>query len=260
MSQFICDRTFGNLLNSPQFGHQARFETSPIGVLIRLVPEAHVLLRGVDGGADVFAPPSLTDQPGLVEESDCALGIDFAHDVNPPRTQRQALLGNQLRQRRGQRRWMKSTPHLRYRLALQRRRTILVPVPAQEERQLAAHFGATAELVARPEACYPETGKRLDLVIALGFVNRRKAWLDLAVQTATHYLSEHTLMSWPAIEGALVVELMDKGTAQLPPTAQQMCARRHAGFVQMLCQADGVRVKIEGVKILDRRPPRTNVW
>jgi len=48
---------------------------------------------------------------------------------------------------------------------------------------------------------------------------------------------------------------MDKGTAQLPPTPQQMRARRRAGFVQMLCQADGVRVKIEGVKILDRRPP-----
>src|SRR5919197_2112336 len=191
---------------------QARFETAPIGVLIRLVPEAYLLSRGVDGGGDVFAPPSLTDQPGLVEESDCALGIDFAHDVNPPGTQRQAPLGNQLRQRRGQCWWMKSTPHLRYRLALQRRRTILVPVPAQEERQLAAHFGATAELVARPEACYPETVKRLDLVIALGFVNRRKEWLDLAVQTATYYLTEHTLMSWPAIEGALVVELMDKGT------------------------------------------------
>ena len=80
---------------------QARFETAPIGVLIRLVPEAYLLSRGVDGGGDVFAPPSLTDQPGLVEESDCALGIDFAHDVNPSRTQRQAPLGNQLRQRRG---------------------------------------------------------------------------------------------------------------------------------------------------------------
>src|SRR4051794_26089969 len=101
---------------------QARFETSPIGVLIRPVPEAQLLSRGVNGGADVFAP-SFADQPGFVEESDRALGIDLAHDVNPPRTQRQAPLGNQLRQRRGPHRWMKSTPHLRYRLAIERRRT-----------------------------------------------------------------------------------------------------------------------------------------
>jgi hypothetical protein len=83
---------------------------------------------------------------------------------------------------------------LRYRLALQRRRTILVAVPAQEERQLAAHFGATAELVARPEACNPETVKRLDLVIALGFVTRRKEWLDCSTSTI---LAGQRQLFWP---------------------------------------------------------------
>src|SRR5262249_58197345 len=104
---------------------RASFETAPIGALNRFVPETHPLLRSVNGGANVFAHPSLANCPGLVKESDRTLGIDFAHDMNPPSTERQAPIGNQFRQGRTQHRRGETTPRLRPPFSL----PLLRPIP-----------------------------------------------------------------------------------------------------------------------------------
>jgi hypothetical protein len=74
----------------------------------------------------------------------------------------------------------------------------------------------------------------------------------LAVQAAAHYLTEYSLMSVPAIEGTLVVELMNEGPTQLRPTPQQMGARSRAAFVQVLRERNAVRIVVDSVKVLDR--------
>lgn len=88
-------------------------DTAPLGSGRGLVPETHSLLAGVDRGADVFAHPPFADQPGLVEQGDGSLGIDFAHHVNPPGRKRQARGGKQRGQGLRQRWGLKAAAHLR---------------------------------------------------------------------------------------------------------------------------------------------------
>lgn len=240
-------------MNSLSNAKQARLDTAPIRLGVGLVPETQSLLGRVDGGTDVFAHPALAHRPSLVEQGDRPLRIDFAHDMNAPGHQGQSSIWNQFRQRAGQR--LKATTHLRWGFAIQFWGLILRPIPTHEQRRFALHLGAVGELLTRPEAGHPEAVKRLDLVIALGLVEGSEQRFDLTIQTQAHHRAEHPCMGLPTAKGAFVVELVQKRSAKFGPGFQQVRLGRGRGLVGVLCQANCVRVEVDGMKVLDRLAP-----
>ena len=230
-------------------------EATPVGSRLGLVPETHPLLAGVDRCAEVFAHPPFADQPGLVEQGDCSLGIDFAHHVNAPGRNRQALGGKQRGQGLSQRRGLKAAAQLRRGFAVQCRGLIHRAIPPQEEPHLGLDLCQGGKFLARPEACHPQAVKGLDLVIALGVVDRREEGFDLAIQTQAHHLAQHPSMGGATTKGALVVELVHERPPKLRPGREQMGPGGRSALVQVLRQADGVTVKVEGMEVLNHLAP-----
>lgn len=213
-------------------------EVTPVGRRIGLVPETHLLQGGVDGRPDIFAHPPFADQPGLVEQGDRPVKVDFAHHVNPPGRERQAGAGDQRAQWRRQRRG-------------------LIPraIPPQEEPHLGLDLGQGGKRLARPEGCHPQAVKGLALVIALGVVDRREEGFNLAIQAQAHHVAQHPGMGGTTAEGALVVELMHERPAEVRPRREQMGCGRHRRLVPVLGQSDGMTGEVEGREVLNHLAP-----
>src|SRR5262245_11079640 len=227
------------------------FEATPIGLGVRLVPEADTLLAGVDRSADVFSHPALADQPGLIEQGQPPLAIDFAQDVDAPGGQGQAPPRDQRAQVARQAQRHEAAPPLRRGPAAQRRGAVHGAVPAQEDGYLALYLRQAGELPTGPEGPDPEAVERLDLVIALGLVDRDEERLDLAEQAEAHHLAQDARADRPAPEGTLVVELLQERPAQLGPGPQQVGPGTGPALVGVLRQADRMAGEVDRVEVLD---------
>src|SRR6266496_364765 len=231
----------------------ARFDQLPPGLGAGLVPEGNRLLLSVDRRPYILTTPLRAETPDFVQYFDRTIGVDFAQQMYPSGSQRQAPLWDQDAQASAQHSHARTASELRGSLIRECGWIVMVHIPAPEERGLGLDLADRGKLVPRPKAAHPEAVKAFDLIVALGLVIRREDWLDATEQTGAHDLTKHMRMGVPATEGAFVVELLQLGQPDRCPGFQQMHAGCAAGLVQMLRQADGVRVVVDGMKVLDFR-------
>src|SRR5215213_450012 len=231
----------------------ARFDQLPSTLGAGLVPQAKCLFARVDRRADILATPPRPQTPDFVQHFDRTAGVDFAQKMNPSFRQRQAPRRDQSAQIATQQPHTRAASHLRGGLARERRWLVVLHIPSPEQSTLLFDLLAGAELVARPKAADPQRVKAFDLIVALGFVVRGEQWLDPTEQAQAHDLTKHMPMGVPATERAFVVELVQMWQSQSGPTLQQMQATCAAGLVEVLGQADRVRVVVDGMKVLDLR-------
>jgi hypothetical protein len=92
--------------------------------------------------------------------------------------------------------------------------------------------------------------ERLDLMVALGFIERREQRFNAAEQTQAHDLSDHTRMHMPAAKGVFVVELLNLRESYLAPRCYKMRADAHCSFISALAQKRGTTVMVNRVHVL----------
>src|SRR5438874_4902743 len=192
-------------------GKPARFDQLPSALGAGLVPEANCLLRRVDRRADILAPPSRAEPPDFVQHFNRTAGVDFAHEMNPSGSERQAPLGDQDAQASAQQPHTRAASHLSGGLTRARGWLVMVQIPAPEDWGLLFDLVDRAKLVPLPKAADPQRVKAFDLIVALGFVLGREERLDPTEQAQAHDLTEHMRMGVPTYERAFVVELLQVG-------------------------------------------------
>lgn len=163
------------------------FDHLPVSFLIGFVGESQSLLTGVEGSAHVFADPLCPNQPAIIEHLRIAGRINLTHEVKAPSRNGQSL-GVEVRDQAPQLRcqlWnLHSIPHLGRRLPLEVARAIVMVVPPRKSRRMRSHIIDISENMARPKCFNPQTVKGLNLVVALGLVDRRRLPLHTTNTTA----------------------------------------------------------------------------
>lgn len=240
-----------NRLNEPK---GSGFEMHPTALVARQVPKVNLLLGGVDGGPKIFARPLFMNRPSFVEQLQGALTVYFADDMNAPAGNGQPTFRNEPLQIRFQIKGLEPEAHGLRCFPLQSRWAVLGVIPAGKLGDTRLHMLQTPKQTPAPTPLAPQTVKRLDLIIALGFIFWNKHWLHATEQTQAHDLAYHARVRMPATEGSFIIGLVQKRQTQFGPRVQQMLADRAAGFVQVLRQINRVAVMVKGVHILNFLP------
>src|SRR5574337_127835 len=169
----------------------------PLRDFIGFMPNRQGLLGSVDRRPDVLTDPMFPDGPRFVQELNVSRAIHLAHEVNAPGRNRQTTLGDANAHVAGQTLNDLTATHLGGGRPVETGRLVSRVIPAQEERDLAPDMRQIRKRFARPEALVPQAVKRLELIIALGFVNGNEKRLDATQQTQAYDLPDHTPMRVP---------------------------------------------------------------
>src|SRR5829696_9076811 len=111
----------------------AHFDQLPTGLGAGLVPKANRLLGCVDRRPYILTTPLGAKPPDLVEQFDYTARVDFAQEMQPSSREWYTPLWDQPTQGCVQPPDRRTASHLRWRLAVECRRIIVVGVPAPEE-------------------------------------------------------------------------------------------------------------------------------
>jgi hypothetical protein len=166
------------------------FDHPPIGLVGSLVRDGECLFGCVERGAHILAYPLRANPPSLVEKFDMTRGVDLAHEVEASSGEWQTLgleVWDQSTQLGCQFRDPDAIAHLCGRFALQTRRPVMVMIPPRKDRCLGTDVRQIGEGLAGPERLTPQTVKRLDRVVAFGFVNGSEEGFHAAKQAQPHY-------------------------------------------------------------------------
>ena len=234
----------------------SRFNYLPIGVIVRLVQNGQRLFGRVDRRSHILADPLRPYQPTVVQKFDITGGIDSPHEVKAPGCHRQPL-GLKARNKAtqvGRQFWHTDIkPHLCWRFPLQTRRSVFVMIPARKAREFALNALQISKCLARPKPLAPETVKRLDLMVALRFVDRGKDRFHSAKQTQPRHATNDQPMCMAITKRPFVVELMQTRKSELFPGLEKMATSSRSGLVEVLRQASSMREQVERVEVLNLR-------
>ncbi len=187
------------------------FDHPPIGLVGSLVREDKCLFGRVDRGTHILAYPLRANQPSLVEKFDMTRGVDLAHEVEASSGEWQTPgleVRDQSTQLGSQFRDPEAIAHLCGRFALQTRRSVMVMIPPRKDRYLGTNVRQIGEDLAGPERLTPQSMKRLDLMVAFGFVNGSEERFHAAKQAQSHYPTDDAPVGMAVAKRPFVVELM----------------------------------------------------
>src|SRR5262245_40420048 len=171
-----------------------RFDQMPLSCGGTLMPKGDLLLARTKRRTNILAAPPHAQRPDRIEHNQLALAIDFAQKMYSACRYRQPSLWQQPMQLAAQTPRRSASTHFGWGLAFQTGRSVVVHIPAPEERYFGLNLFERAKLVPRPKGGVPERVKAFDLIVALGFVVGSEQWLDAAKEAGTHQLTKHTLM------------------------------------------------------------------
>src|SRR5215213_624534 len=133
----------------------ARFDPLPSGLGAGLMPEANRLLRCVDRCPYILTTPFGAETPDFIQYFDCTALVDFAQEMYPSSSQRQAPLWDHLTQASTQHAHFRTASHLRRSLTRECWWIVLLHIPAPEQHRLGFDLAECGELVPRPKAADP---------------------------------------------------------------------------------------------------------
>ena len=166
-------------MNSFLDDKSARFDQLPPSLGVGLVPEGNRLLGRVDRRPYILTTPLGAKTPDFVQDFDRTAGVDFAQEMYPSPSQRQAPLWDRDAQASAQQSHARSASHLRGSLARECGWIVMIHRAAPEQPGLGLDLAESGELVPRPKAAHPQRVKAFDLIVALGFVLQHSSqWMN----------------------------------------------------------------------------------
>jgi len=195
-----------------------------------LIPNFQASAMSNDRRPNIFTSQALAHFPGFVEESDGALGLDLANEMDLSRGNVQGI--GQVQDLFGSQPTNAFVPLclLRSRL-VQKRWCILRHIPLNEGGARATDLCEGGEVSALPKRMSPQAVQFFDFAIVLGLGDGQEDQFDAQRQTQPHELPENARRFVPAAEGRIVVELQKVRDSQGFPGVESVGPDRLVTFV-----------------------------
>lgn len=205
-----------------------------------LIPDFQASAMSNQGRPNKFPCQTLADLPRFVEDSDRAIRLDLANEVDPSSRNRQGI--GQTDDLFG-----KQTTNAFVLLCLlgrgvvQERQGMLGHIPIDEGWTGATNLSEGGELSAFPKGVPPQAVQFFDLAIALGFGDGQKDQFDAHKQTQPHELPKDARSLVTTTKGGIVVELQKVRDSQGFPGLETMPDDGLAAFVGRNALGTGTR-------------------
>ena len=198
----------------------------------------------------IFSCQTLAHLPSFVEDSDGAIRLDLANEVEPSSCNRQGL--GQMQDLFGS-----QTTNVFALLCLLRRDIaqewwcMIGHIPMDEGRTGATNLREGGEVSAFPKGMPPQAVQFFDFAIAFGLGDGQEDQFDAQIQTQPHELPEDAWRFVATTEGGIVVELQKLRDSKGFPGLQRMRPDRLVAFVGGDRLRASAGVQIQGMKGVD---------